>query len=72
MLCADMCKSRAAEATTAEQTAMHRVLSGYVANAFAGRTMYGIQANMITAAMDVTATIREGMQAGKNGAGRGR
>lgn len=54
IIIADMCKRRADEATSSEALAMHRVLSSYVSNAFAARAVHGIQAGMVSAALDVS------------------
>jgi hypothetical protein len=55
----DLCKERAGvDGTSAEEMAMHRVLSGYVASAFAALKINGIQADMIQAGLDTSTRIR--------------
>lgn len=48
-----MCKRRSHECESAEEIAMHRALSGYVAESFAASSIDRIRAGMVRSALEI-------------------
>lgn len=49
----DVCKRRSHECDSAEEVAMHRALSGYVAESFAASSIDRIRAGMVRSALEL-------------------